>query len=46
MAVDTGESAIDILIPKLPAAWVHGPHNLVIDNGIGRATIAFATAAP
>jgi hypothetical protein len=47
MDVNNGDSLVDILVPKLPTTWDYGvPHNLVIDNGIGRATIDFATVAP
>jgi hypothetical protein len=43
----TGDSLVDVIIPTLPTSWDHGvEHNLVIDNGIGRGTIAFATVAP
>ncbi len=45
MDVTTGDSEITI---AMPSAWPHGwdstlPHNIVIDNKIGRATVDFGT---
>ncbi len=45
MDVGTGESEIRVLMPaRWPAGWNHSEaHNIVIDNGIGRATAIFHT---
>ena len=45
MNIWTGESFIEVCAPvKWPNGWDHAAaHNIVIDNKVGRATIAFGT---
>ncbi len=46
MDICSGLSRVGIIMPKKwPKNWNHGiPHNIVIDNKVGRATIEFKTA--
>lgn len=44
MDPDTGDSTLFVQMPATwPGGWQHGPHHLVIDNGVGLATLPFAT---
>lgn len=41
----TGASVLVVQMPTAwPSGWQHGPHNMVLDNGIGIASFGFATA--
>jgi hypothetical protein len=45
MDPDTGDSTLVVQMPTAwPSGWAHGPHNIVLDNGIGIASFDFATA--